>query len=126
MDPTNLADLAGLLPDPVVVVGPDATITWANAAAERIFGLRRDEVVGHPIEIRVRAADGWRLVELVGAPIGDGAVALCLRDLTDRRRYEIAHGEEARFRSLVHNAGAITMLVSAEGIVESVSAAITR
>jgi diguanylate cyclase (GGDEF)-like protein/PAS domain S-box-containing protein len=154
MDPTFLPDLAGLLPDPVVVVGPDATITWGNAASERIFGLSRDEVIGrsglelvhpddlefvaislgtvqdkvagNPIEIRVRAADGWRLVELVGAPIGDGAIALCLRDLTERRRYEIAHGEEARFRSLVHNAGAATMLVSADGIVESVSAAITR
>ena len=51
---------------------------------------------------------------------------LCLRDLTERRRYEIAHGEEARFRSLVHNAGAVTMLVTADGIIESVSAAITR
>src|SRR5689334_16160187 len=154
MDPMHVPNLAGLLPDPVVVVGPDVAITWANAAAERAFGIPLAEVIGssgldlvhpddlefvlvsmgtvqekdagNPIEIRVRAADGWRLVELVGAPIGDGAVALCLRDLTDRRRYEIAHGEEARFRSLVHNAGAITMLVSAEGIVESVSAAITR
>ena len=154
MDPMHLPNLAGLLPDPVVVVGPDASITWANAAAERIFGTSLEDVVGtsgldlvhpddlefvvismdtvqdkhagNPIEIRIRAADGWRLVELVGAPIGDGTIALCLRDLTERRRYEIAHGEEARFRSLVHNAGAVTMLVTADGIIESVSAAITR
>jgi diguanylate cyclase (GGDEF)-like protein/PAS domain S-box-containing protein len=154
MDPLHAANLAGLLPDPVVVVGPDTSITWANAAAERIFGRDLDDVVGrsglefvhpddlefvsialdtvqdkdagNPIEIRVRAAEGWRLVELVGAPIGDGSVALCLRDLTERRRYEIAHGDEARVSSLVHNAGAITMLVTADGIVESVSAAITR
>jgi diguanylate cyclase (GGDEF)-like protein/PAS domain S-box-containing protein len=154
MDIAQLPNLAGLLPDPVVVVGPDATITWGNAAAERIFGLTladvvgrsgldfvhpddlefvtlsmdtvQDKVAGNPIEIRVRGVDGWQLVELVGAPVGDGGVALCLRDLTERRRYEVAHGEEARFRSLVHNAGAVTMLVTAEGLVESVSAAITR
>src|SRR4051794_23059866 len=114
MDPMRATNLAGLLPDPIVVVDPDASIVWANAAAERIFGLPLVDVVGasgldlvhpddlefvalsmdtvqekdagHPIEIRVRAADGWRLVELVGAPIGDGGVALCLRDLTERRR----------------------------------------
>ena len=154
MDPTHVHNLAALLPDPVVVVDPDARITWANAAAERIFDTPLDDVVGtsgldlvhpddlefvvislgtvqdkdagNPIEIRVRAAEGWRLVELVGAPIGEGSVAICLRDLTERRRYEIAHGEEARFRSLVHNAGAMTMLVTADGEVESVSAAITR
>jgi diguanylate cyclase (GGDEF)-like protein/PAS domain S-box-containing protein len=154
MDPTCTPNLAGLLPDPVVVVGPDASITWANAAAERIFGIPLAEVVGtagfdlvhpddlefvvlsmdtvqgkdagNPIEIRIRVPDGWRLVELVGAPIGDGSVALCLRDLTERRRYEVAHGDDARVRSLVHNAGSVTMLVTADGIVESVSAAITR
>ena len=59
-------------------------------------------------------------------PSATASIALCLRDLTERRRYEIAHGEEARFRSLVHNAGAVTMLVTADGVVESVSAAITR
>ena len=51
---------------------------------------------------------------------------LSLRDLTERRRYELATGREARFRSLVHNAGSIIMLVSALGTVESVSGAITR
>jgi diguanylate cyclase (GGDEF)-like protein/PAS domain S-box-containing protein len=154
MDPMCATNLAGLLPDPVVVVGPDASITWANDAAQRIFGLSLPDVIGrsglelvhpddlefvalsmdtvqekdagNPIEIRIRADDGWRLVELVGAPIGDGAVALCLRDLTERRRYEVAHGEEARVRSLVHSSVAVTMLVTAAGVVESVSAAITR
>jgi diguanylate cyclase (GGDEF)-like protein/PAS domain S-box-containing protein len=154
MDQPIHPNLVGLLPDPVVVVGADARILWGNAAAERIFARTLDEVqgisgmdlvhpddlefvslslasvqdkvAGNPIEVRIRAADGWRLVELVGAPIGDGAVALCLRDLTERRRYELAHGEEGRISSIVHNAGAVTMLVTPDGIVESASAAITR
>ena len=57
---------------------------------------------------------------------GENVVLLCLRDLTERRRFELANGREARFRSLVHNAGSVIMLVSSEGILESVSGAITR
>ncbi len=147
-------ELPGLLPDAVVVVGSDLGIQWGNPAAERMFGVTledvhdlsaldlihpddaelvflavgtvQDKVAGTPIEIRIRAADGWRLVELTGAPIGNGAIAACIRDLTQRRRYEVAHGEEARFRSLVHNAGAVTMLLDGDGTIQSVSAAITR
>ena len=51
---------------------------------------------------------------------------LCLRDLTKRRRFELASGREARFRSLVHNVGSVIMLVSATGLLESTSGAITR
>ena len=38
-----------------------------------------------------------------------------MRDLTERRRFELASGREARFRSLVHNAGSVIMLVSSDG-----------
>jgi diguanylate cyclase (GGDEF)-like protein/PAS domain S-box-containing protein len=85
--------------------------------------------VGDPIEIRVESATGWRLVEIVGTPLklsGENHVLLCLRDLTKRRRFELASGQEARFRSLVHNAGSAIMLVSATGLLESASGAITR
>lgn len=83
--------------------------------------------VGTAIEVRVATATGWRLVELLGTPISwleDGAILLCLRDLTDRRRYELAHGEEALVQSLVQNSAAVTMLVSPDGVVESVSGAL--
>ena len=154
MDDQIALDLCRHLPDAVVVVGAEGEIHWGNPAAERMFGVTledvhdvsaldlihpddaefvflalgtvQDKVAGSPIEIRIRAVDGWRLVELTGAPIGDGAIAACMRDLTQRRRYEIADGEEARFRSLVHNAGAVTMLLDADGTIQSVSAAITR
>jgi len=90
----------------------------------------QDKEVGAPIEVRVATADGaWRLVELVGAPVAwpeDGCILLCVRDLTERRRFELAGDEVARFRSLVHNSAAITMLVSPEGLVGSASGALTR
>ena len=85
--------------------------------------------VGTAIEIRVSTAAGWRLVELLGTPVpwlADGAIVLCLRDLTDRRRYELAHGEEAVVQSLVQNSAAVTMLISPEGVVQSVSGALIR
>jgi diguanylate cyclase (GGDEF)-like protein/PAS domain S-box-containing protein len=145
------------LPDAVVLVDGSGTVVWANCSAERIFGrplgdwvgrsgldlvhpddqafiLRslasiQGKEVGTPIEIRVKAASGWRLIEMVGSTtrwLGTDAVQLCMRDLTERRRYELAAGHEDRLRSLVHNAGSTIMLVSAEGILESVSSVITR
>ena len=89
----------------------------------------QDKDIGDPIEIRVESATGWRLVEIVGTPLrlsGKNHVLLCLRDLTKRRRFELASGREARFRSLVHNAGSVILLVSATGLLESASGAITR
>ena len=57
--------------------------------------------------------------------LADGAILFCLRDLTDRRRYELAHDEEALVRSLVQNSAAITMPCR-PGTVDSVSGALTR
>ena len=85
--------------------------------------------VGTTLEVRLRSTSGWRLIELIGTPVSwfaPGAVLFCLRDLTERRRFEVARDETARFRSLVHNAAAITMLVSERGHIDSVSAALTR
>jgi diguanylate cyclase (GGDEF)-like protein/PAS domain S-box-containing protein len=85
--------------------------------------------VGTPIEVRLATATGWRLVELIGVSIpwfSEGAVLIGLRDLTERRRYELAHSQDARFRSLVQNSAVVTMLLSPAGVVESVSGALTR
>ena len=51
--------------------------------------------VGTPLELRVRGHDGWRLVEMIGAPFGD-AILVSLRDLTERRRWEVAGNEIER------------------------------
>ncbi len=88
------------------------------------------KTVGTPIELRVHAGEGWRLVEviasnLLGTTTVNGLV-LCIRDLTERRRWEVANDEISRFRSLVHNAASIIMLLEPTGEIASVSAAITR
>jgi len=85
--------------------------------------------VGTLIEVRVNTSVAWRLLEVVGTPIdwyGEQAVLFSLRDLTERRRFEVARNEEARFRSLVQNAAAVTILVSPTGLVDSVSGALSR
>jgi len=88
-----------------------------------------DKELGTPIEVRLNTPAGWRLMELIGVPVPwleDGAVLLSLRDLTDRRSFELTGNHDARFRSLVQNSAAITMLVSPDGIVQSVSGGLTR
>jgi diguanylate cyclase (GGDEF)-like protein/PAS domain S-box-containing protein len=153
----TLTRLLRELPDVVVVIDIDGRIQWANRAAQRLFGRSVEESigmsglelvhpedlefvllslgtiqskeVGSPIEIRLRTPCGWRLMELIGAPISwfaEGSVLLSLRDLTDRRRYELSHDHDARFRTLVQSAAVVTMLVSPDGIVESCSGALTR
>jgi diguanylate cyclase (GGDEF)-like protein/PAS domain S-box-containing protein len=153
----SLARLLDELPDVVIVLDAMGQVVWGNTRAERFFGHTLSEYVGrsglefvHPddlelvlrslasiqtkevgttLEVRLRSTSGWRLIELIGTPVGwfaPDAVLFSLRDLTERRRFEVARDETARFRSLVHNAAAITMLVSESGQIDSVSAALTR
>jgi len=85
--------------------------------------------IGSPLEIRAKIGESWRLIELIGTPVSwfeEGAVLFSIRDLTERRRFELARDDVARFRSLVHNATTIMMLISPSGSVVSVSGALTR
>ncbi|MHB1089425.1 MAG: PAS domain-containing protein, partial [Acidimicrobiales bacterium] len=85
--------------------------------------------VGSPVEVRARVKGEWHLLETIGVPVswfGPGAVLFSFRDLTNRRRFEVARNDVARFRSLVQNASTIMLLLSASGEIESVSAALTR
>jgi len=154
---TSLANLLREIPDVVIVLDPEGRVQWGNHAAERLFGRLLDDSIGlpglklvHPddlelvlrslasvrrkevgtlIEVRAKAATGWRLLEVLGTAVtwsGGPAVLFSMRDLTERRRFEVARSEEARFRSLVQNAAAVTILVSPTGLVESVSGALSR
>ena len=89
----------------------------------------QEKEVGTPIEVRLRTPGGWHLMELVGTPVpwlGQGSVLLSLRDLTERRRYEISHNRDARFRAVVQNAAVVTLLVAPDGTVRSSSGALSR
>ncbi|MEM7288304.1 MAG: diguanylate cyclase [Actinomycetota bacterium] len=84
---------------------------------------------GSLIELRVQGAQGEKLVELAGgrheAPDGD-LLLLLMRDLTDRRRWEIAHDDASAFRALVHHSGSLLAHLDADGTVLAASAALTR
>ena len=151
--PPDLDALAAALPDAVILVDAEGILLWGNRAAEELFGLSSGEAVGRsgleflhpddlplamvslgtvqgkdrgsPIELRVRRPDDWVLVELVGAPFGDG-VLLSLRDLTQRRRWEVAGDQVARYRSLMQNAASVTLLLRPDGVVTASSAGLTR
>ena len=157
LDDRALLEVLARLPDPVVVIDAEAHLLWGNQAAEAFFGLpllssmgmsgldlmHPDDLEfallsllsiqtkdrGLPIEVRLRSSEGWRLAELIGAPLQGsqvGAIVLSIRDLTERRSFEVAGNDDAKFRSLVHNAATLMMLVSSEGIVGAASGALTR
>ncbi|MDE3086821.1 MAG: EAL domain-containing protein [Acidobacteriota bacterium] len=118
----SLADSAGL--SATELVHPDDL-----ELALRSMTTVRDKEVGAAIELRLRTASGWRLFELIGTAVswcGDEVVVLSVRDLTERRRFELAGDDDTRFRSLVQNAAVVTMLVSGDGVVAAVSGALTR
>ena len=153
-DTARLGILGDALGDVVVIIDTEGRIRWANRAAIDLvqepldwwvgrpgFELVhpddlalaamsletvREKSVGTPIEIRVKAAGGWRLFELLGSHFDDSHIALVMRDLTQRRRWEIAGDDVARFRSILQNAAGLTALLARDGTVVSASAAITR
>jgi len=97
--------------------------------ATRSLATIRGKRIGNAIEVRLRTPSGWRLFELIGTPVNwfqEGALLFCIRDLTERRRFEVARDEIAMFRMLVHNSATITMLISPSGHINSASGALTR
>ena len=86
--------------------------------------------VGTFIELRVQTAFGWRLVEVVGAnrvgTPGLDCLVMTLRDLTQRRRWEVGRSDDAIFRAVVHNAASVLMLIDRDRRIEAMSGAVTR
>ncbi len=86
--------------------------------------------LGSLIEIRIaHPVEGWQLFEVIGRNEfeGDlGLLVLSCRDIGERRRWEVASGDTARFQAVVQHSSAATMLVDPDGRIHSVSAAITR
>jgi diguanylate cyclase (GGDEF)-like protein/PAS domain S-box-containing protein len=95
----------------------------------RSFETVQGKQMGNPIEVRVKVESKWRLLESIGVPVSwyqEGAILFSIRDLTDRRRFEVARDDVARFRSLVHNATTIMLFLTPDGSISSVSGALTR
>lgn len=152
-DRPDLVSLIERLPDAVLFTDLGSRLIWANRAAEELFGwtlaesigmeglslIHPDDLemavislagmqverVGLPLELRVRTATGWRQVELLGASAPDGLL-LSLRDLTDRRRWELAGDRPEVFRSVVQHLDSAVMVLEATGQVRTLSAAVTR
>jgi diguanylate cyclase (GGDEF)-like protein/PAS domain S-box-containing protein len=158
LDPAWAQQCLDDAPDALIAVSTDFSLAWANHAAEQLFGASSDEwrsrsivelihpeditfvglalstvqdkEVGTPIELRVAAAEGWRLVELVGRWLPDlgeaGMVLASLRDLTQRRRWDLAARHDEQLRRLVDHSDQLTLLVGTDGRVVSHSPAVTR
>lgn len=150
----GLAEAAAYgLPDAVVVVDHDGTVEWANPAAHRLFGATpasedrlaaigfvhpddralcalaiersRTEVPATPLEIRVRGAEGWRLVEVIGAD-ACGHLLLTIRDVTERRRTEVIADAAARCHTILQRSAAVTLVLDEAGTVRHASDGLAR
>lgn len=149
----DLASVLDGLPDVVLIVDSDVRVVWANRAAEAFAGMSLEDAigmnaldlihpddlemallsvarmgqvsVGRPLELRARTASGWKQVELVGASRPEGLV-MVIRDLTDRRRWEIAHDSVDALRTVLQHISTVTMVLEESGVVRSTSAALTR
>jgi diguanylate cyclase (GGDEF)-like protein/PAS domain S-box-containing protein len=152
------AAVLAALPDPVVVIDPQARILWANRAAEDWSGWRldawrgrdasalvhpddaatalaslasvQDKSLGTTIEIRFAARWGtYRHFEVrgrseLGTP-GIEGIVLVLRDVTDRRRWELASGASTALQAVLDHAPAITMILGRDGRLRSASRGLT-
>jgi diguanylate cyclase (GGDEF)-like protein/PAS domain S-box-containing protein len=108
------------------VVHPD-DLDMALVSLDSIGG----KDVGSPIDIRIRTSDGsWRYVEILGSSCLDddeiNGIVVVARDMTERRRFEVATNDGDLLSILVHNSAAVTMLVDEDGAVRSVSGAFAR
>jgi diguanylate cyclase (GGDEF)-like protein/PAS domain S-box-containing protein len=61
--------LLDLLPDMVVVAGPDGVITYVNAAVERALGWRPDEVIGRTVFEFVHPDEQTKAIDAIGSQV---------------------------------------------------------
>ncbi len=108
------------------VVHPD-DIAIVISSTDVLRGKRS----GTPVEVRVKCSDGsWKWLEIIGADAletaGVGGLICVARDITQRRMWEVAAGETARFQQVVQHAASITLLIDAHGRIASVNGAFAR
>ena len=95
------------------------------------IGTMQHKEFGTPVEVRVADADGgWHLMEVVGANHlqneAVGGLVCVARDITQRRMWEVAGTDVARFQQVIQHSPSITLLLDGDGVVTSVNGAFTR
>ncbi len=111
--------------DVTVLVHPDDL----NTALVSLASVQ-DKDAGTLIEIRIRDHSGlFRRVEIRGrvAELGGAeCVVLGLRDLTDRRRWELGAGDQAAASAVLDLLPSIALVLTPEGHIRSANRAFTR
>jgi diguanylate cyclase (GGDEF)-like protein/PAS domain S-box-containing protein len=87
--------------------------------------------VGTPVEMRFRDRQGtYRRFEVRGRAAVDvrgvDGIVLILRDVTERRRWEVGQGKGSTLQAIIDHAPAITMLLDRDGALRSASRAFTN
>jgi diguanylate cyclase (GGDEF)-like protein/PAS domain S-box-containing protein len=87
--------------------------------------------VGTPVEMRFRDRHGtYRRFEVRGRTAldvhGVDGIVLSLRDVTERRRWEVGQGKGSTLQAIIDHAPAITMLLDGDGTLRSASRAFTN
>jgi len=140
--PLSAAERAALAcPDPLATVDPAGAVAWANPAWTRLLGADLAALVA-PEDLpalRERLADPrgelelclrvrgerTRRIALAFAGVPGGAVSVCGRDVTERRRAEEERrGAERRFAEAFAAAGVGMALAGADGRITHVNAAL--
>ena len=138
----NASDYLEGLMEGFVAYDGNWTMTYMNAAGERILGRRREDVlgktwhqafphaVGNPVDqmyqrvMRTRTGERMeyfyphydRWLEISASPVRTGGVGVYFRDISDRRRAEQAlHESEARFRTLADSAPVLIWVNGLQG-----------
>jgi diguanylate cyclase (GGDEF)-like protein/PAS domain S-box-containing protein len=115
-------------------IGADATrlvhpddLTTALVSLDSVQG----KTAGSLVELRVRDHTGrYRRVEVRGRAAtsvpGVEGVVLVLRDVTDRRRWDLAQGEDTAAGSVLEALPTIALVLTPDGRIESANRAFTR
>ena len=130
----NVAAAATFGWDPESYIGEDATafihpddVDTAVMALDSV----QDKPTGTLLEIRVRDRSGtYRRVELRGGSAvgldGIDGVVLVVRDVTDRRRWELAAGDHDALGAVLDALPTIAFVLTSDGRIRSVNRAFTR
>ncbi len=101
------------------------------AALAAMEGMTTRNEIGPPLEMRVVTADGaWKYLEVVARNLfghaGIDGLAMCCREVTNRRWWEVSSDANERFRQVAKNAAAIVVHLDHQGVILDVSGGWTR